>query len=217
MEPEPPPRGSDSRGAVERPCASSGRDPGVWRGVGRGDRFAQNVPGLPGRGAAAALSQVRDAQRARLADPLGNQLFRSPLEQRAWSLSGASPPHSPTAPPPPLLPPPLISRVEPGLTLPLALEFSQAPDSTDLSCDGVRLTFPFDRWENISRKASNWREHTASQEQTKILIKVSYHPLTWTRVGLPIPSHQRAYLPGWGAPTSFQGAPEPAFFMGGKM
>lgn len=67
LEPEPPPRGSGSRGAVERPCASSGRDPGVWRGVGPGGRFAQNVPGLRGRGAAAALSQVGAAQRARLA------------------------------------------------------------------------------------------------------------------------------------------------------
>lgn len=63
LELEPPPRGSGSRGAVERPCASSGRDPRVWRGVGPWGRFAQNVQWLPGRGAAAALSQVGAAQR----------------------------------------------------------------------------------------------------------------------------------------------------------
>lgn len=33
LEPEPPPRGSGSRGAVDWLCTSSGRDPGVWRGV----------------------------------------------------------------------------------------------------------------------------------------------------------------------------------------
>ena len=63
LELEPPPRGPGSRGAVERPCASSGRDPGVWRGVGPWGRFAQNVRWLRGRGAAAALSQVGAAQR----------------------------------------------------------------------------------------------------------------------------------------------------------
>lgn len=75
LEPEPPPRGSGSRGAVEQPWASAGRDPGIWRGVGpwRGGRFAQNVPGLRGRGAAAALSQVGAAPRARLPAPRGTR------------------------------------------------------------------------------------------------------------------------------------------------
>lgn len=92
LEPRSPSRGSGSRGAVERQCASSGRDPGVWRGVGRGGRFAQNVPGLPGRGAAAALSQVGAAQRARLAGPSGNWRSRAPLEHptRSWAGAGSS-------------------------------------------------------------------------------------------------------------------------------
>lgn len=45
LEPELPSRGSGSRGAVERPCASSGRDPGVWRGVGRGGQVCAKCAG----------------------------------------------------------------------------------------------------------------------------------------------------------------------------
>ena len=60
-----------------------------WDGEGR---FAQNVPGLPGRGAAAALSQVGAAQRARLAGPSGNWRSRAPLEHpaRSWAGAGSS-------------------------------------------------------------------------------------------------------------------------------
>ena len=58
-----------------------------WDGEGR---FAQNVPGLPGRGAAAALSQVGAAQRARLAGPSGNWRSRAPLEHPARSWAGSS-------------------------------------------------------------------------------------------------------------------------------
>lgn len=137
LKPEPPPRGSGSRGAEERPCASSGRDPGVWLEVGPGVRFAQNVPGLPGRGAAAALSQVGAAQRARLAGPLGIRLSRAPLEQRSWSWSGASPPGRRSPPhSSPLPPPPPTSRVEPGLTHSQPQSLSQAPVATNLSREG---------------------------------------------------------------------------------
>ena len=56
-----------------------------WDGKGR---FAQNVPGLPGRGAAAALSQVGAAQRARLAGPLGEPAVprpsRAPGAELGW-------------------------------------------------------------------------------------------------------------------------------------
>lgn len=105
LEPELPPRGSGSRGAVEQPWASAGRDPGVWRGVGPwGGRFAQDVPGLRGRGAAAALSQVGAAPRARQPAPRGTGR-RAPLESAGCGRSipmAPSVPSSPLRPPPPL-------------------------------------------------------------------------------------------------------------------
>lgn len=96
MEPEPPPRGFGSRGAVDLPGASSGRDPGVWRGVGPGSWFAQNVPGLRGKGAAAALSQV-GASASGAGPPSGHPAAPRPSGAQDLELGGVLlPPPPPT-------------------------------------------------------------------------------------------------------------------------
>lgn len=214
LEPEPPLRGSGSHGAVERSCASPGRDLGVWRGVGPGGRFAQNVRGLPRRGAAAALSQVGAAQRARLGSRLSAPLLSG--ERGAWSGTSPcgrrSPPHNSPHPPPPS-----TSRWEPELTLPRP-QVSQALISTHLSREGHGRCSHLTDGKTSPEKPALGRK-TASQQQTRICIKVSYHPLTRARRGA---SHctTSASLPtwgrAWGAPP-FPKRLQARLLYGGKM
>ncbi|XDA84479.1 hypothetical protein R6Z07F_014289 [Ovis aries] len=78
LEPRSPSRGSGSRGAVERPCASSGRDPGVWRGVGRGGQVCAKCAGAARERSGGRAEPGRSRPAGEAGRPLGELAVPSP-------------------------------------------------------------------------------------------------------------------------------------------
>lgn len=131
LEPQSPSRGSGSRGAVERPCASSGRDPGVWRGVGRGGQVCAKCAGAARERSGGRAEPGRSRPAGEAGRPLGELAVpspsRAPGAELGWgwfieTLILNNPPPTPTN----------TLCVGPGLTLPRL----QAPSSADLSREG---------------------------------------------------------------------------------
>lgn len=115
LEPEPSPRGSGSRGAVEQPWASAGRDPGVWRGVGLwGGRVCARCAGAARERSGGRAEPGRSRPAGEAASPSGNRLSRAPGERGVRLVHPDVPRSAPQSHPSATAPTP---RAEPRLTV----------------------------------------------------------------------------------------------------